>query len=135
MWFDFFSMCLCIDEVPCKLLKLNFFMFQVVLYLIIASLVLFILFFLNIFLIELGYNSKDREESSSYECGFEHNSLSRVPLSIRYFLLTVVFLIFDLEIVLLVFSASYYISSNSLLFRLTACLCFVMFLFLGLIYE
>jgi len=47
-----------------------------------------------------------REEISSYECGFEHHSLSRVPFSLRYFFLTLIFLLFDLEIVLIMFIPS-----------------------------
>lgn len=45
----------------------------------------------------------DREEMSSYECGFEHHSLSRVPLSMRYYFLTMIFLVFDIEIMFLLY--------------------------------
>lgn len=47
--------------------------------------------------------SSHREESSTYECGFEHHSYSRVPFSIRYFMLTLIFLVFDIEIMFLLF--------------------------------
>ncbi len=45
----------------------------------------------------------DREEMSSYECGFEHHSLSRIPLSLRYYFLTIIFLVFDIEIMFLLY--------------------------------
>jgi NADH:ubiquinone oxidoreductase subunit 3 (subunit A) len=76
-----------------------------------------------------------REEASSYECGFEQHSLSRIPLSIRYFRLTLVFLVFDLEIMLLIFSPrdiSRLVSSSYACF---VSLCFISVLFLGLLFE
>ena len=75
-----------------------------------------------------------REELSSFECGFEHHSLSRVPFSLRYFFLTLIFLLFDLEIVLIMFLPSLLFSS-SFVFSILVLGVFIIFLYIGLIYE
>lgn len=49
----------------------------------------------------VGEKSPDGQKVSGYECGFDSFESARVPFSVQFFLVGILFLLFDLEISLL----------------------------------
>jgi NADH-quinone oxidoreductase subunit A len=46
----------------------------------------------------LGANKPDSEKNSPYECGFEAFEDARMQFDVRYYLVAILFILFDLEI-------------------------------------
>nr|AXA45316.1 NADH dehydrogenase subunit 3 [Marshallena sp. MNHN IM 2013-9821] len=76
----------------------------------------------------------DREKSSPFECGFDPIKSARLPFSLRFFLLAIIFLIFDVEIVLLFPILISMINSISLSLMYSFFI-FLMILVVGLFHE
>ena len=70
--------------------------FQIILLLVIFSGGLSIIIALASYL--LSDKSPDKEKVSVYECGFDPFHSPGKPFSIRFFLIAILFLVFDLEI-------------------------------------
>nr|QFI35722.1 NADH dehydrogenase subunit 3 [Cressida cressida] len=76
----------------------------------------------------------DREKNSPFECGFDPKSLARIPFSLHFFLITMIFLIFDVEITLL-FPLIYSFYLVNFLIMMKISFFFIFILLIGLYHE
>nr|YP_009349928.1 NADH dehydrogenase subunit 3 [Phryganogryllacris xiai]AQM40102.1 NADH dehydrogenase subunit 3 [Phryganogryllacris xiai] len=102
------------------------------------NLIIIILMICSILMIISNLLSKksinDREKSSPFECGFDPKSSARLPFSIRFFLIAVIFLIFDVEITLLLPIIITFHWSNPITWMITTIM-FLIILLIGLYHE
>nr|AXS66016.1 NADH dehydrogenase subunit 3 [Coleoptera sp. 22 KM-2017] len=76
----------------------------------------------------------EREKTSPFECGFDPKTSPRTPFSLRFFLIAIIFLIFDVEIILILPSIINMYFTYPLIWMLTTSI-FMSILLLGLIHE
>nr|YP_010621025.1 NADH dehydrogenase subunit 3 [Hebardina formosana]WAX39408.1 NADH dehydrogenase subunit 3 [Hebardina formosana] len=77
---------------------------------------------------------EDRESSSPFECGFDPKSSARLPFSLRFFLIAVIFLIFDVEIALLLPMTIIMYTSSIIMWSIISSM-FLLILLMGLYHE
>ena len=102
----------------------------ILLLLIVSTILSNIIFFLSYF---LASQRPDNEKSSAYECGFDPFDEARGKFDIRFYLVAILFIIFDLEVS---FLFPWAISiSNITLFGFGTMSLFLIILTIGFIYE
>ncbi len=81
----------------------------------------------------LGPNNPDSEKLSPYECGFEAFEDARMKFDVRYYLVAILFILFDLEIAFLFPWAVVFDELG--VFGFVAMMIFLTILVVGFIYE
>ncbi len=93
-----------------------------------------ILYILSIILFSSGVTDELQiERLYAYECGFNSFSDSRDPFDIKFYLVAVLFLIFDLEVSFLFPLSTVILSLN--IISILAILFFIIILTIGFVYE
>nr|WNV61890.1 NADH dehydrogenase subunit 3 [Chromodoris annae] len=102
----------------------------IVSFLILLCLALIILYYITNYISYSDFS----EKLTAFECGFDPLSEMRSPFSTRFFLLVVLFLIFDVEIALL-FPVLSLFSTNMSLLATSALMMFLLILLFGMFHE
>nr|AML26203.1 NADH dehydrogenase subunit 3 [Scolytinae sp. BMNH 1274292] len=77
---------------------------------------------------------KDREKMSPFECGFDPKNLARLPFSLQFFLIAIIFIIFDVELTLFLPMVLIMETSKPALIS-TCIMAFMLILMFGLYHE
>uniref|UniRef100_UPI0030E1DEA7 NADH dehydrogenase subunit 3 n=1 Tax=Stenchaetothrips minutus TaxID=3118776 RepID=UPI0030E1DEA7 len=96
-------------------------------------------FIVTLFLMSLSLtiskkSNKMREKMIPFECGFNFFNFARMPFSMQFFLIAIIFIIFDVEIILIVPLIPSIFKANLIKWMVTS-LTFLMILIIGIMVE
>nr|QUJ09434.1 NADH dehydrogenase subunit 3 [Neorhodomela munita] len=104
--------------------------YYILIFFLFSSVLSFLIFFFSYFLV---FQKADQEKISAYECGFNPFDDARMTFDIRFYLVAILFLIFDLEIS---FLFPWVVSLQSItFFGFWTMIIFLIILTVGFIYE
>nr|QNE86021.1 NADH dehydrogenase subunit 3 [Silo nigricornis] len=98
----------------------------------ISTLISTLMIMISLLLAKKSFN--DYEKISPFECGFDMMSNPRIPFSLHFFLISIIFLIFDVEITLLM-PIIMIMEISNLIYWTMLSIFFLLILLLGLYYE
>ena len=72
--------------------------YLLIFFLLISFFIFFLIYFISLVIVVKEY---DVEKISSYECGFDPFSEVRIKFNVKFYLVSILFIIFDIEIIFL----------------------------------
>ena len=103
--------------------------FPILLLVIVATGIAVLLVFMSIF---IGYRTRLGKKGEAYECGIEPKGSTKDPIPVKYYMVAILFILFDIEIVFLYPWAV--ISDKLGMFGFIEMLVFVVILMVGYFY-
>nr|AMX74098.1 NADH dehydrogenase subunit 3 [Chiropterargas boueti]AMX74111.1 NADH dehydrogenase subunit 3 [Chiropterargas boueti] len=99
-------------------------------YMLLSLTIAFMIFTLALTLTKI--HKFNKEKNSPFECGYDPFSITRIPFSLRFFMISILFLMFDIEIVIILPIPLMMLTS----FHTTLMILLVLFMIMiGLLYE
>nr|AOY39714.1 NADH dehydrogenase subunit 3 [Scolytinae sp. BMNH 1043001] len=105
---------------------------MIIMFMILATMVSFIMIMLLNFISKKSF--LDREKMSPFECGFDPKNSARMPFSLQFFLIAIIFVIFDVELTLFLPLISIIKMTNMNTLMISTSM-FIMILLFGLFHE